>query len=521
MYCFQCEQGAGGACVKVGACGKPASVGDLHDELFHVAQRVAGVTPATAEETASLEEYLESALFATMTNVNFDAAEIAALIRRGQALSGVTPDAASGATLLPFPPISTLERINLHGKDLVGLQEILGAGIKGLAAISRQARSLGQVSPRVGPFTVEALNLLAKPGTSAEVLLDAGLRCGEVALEAMAVLDQANHGHFGHPEPTDVAMGHRPGRCLLVSGHELDQLEQVLVQTAGLGIDVYTHGEMLSAHGYPQIKRHPHLAGHYGGAWHDQRESFAAFPGTIVMTGGCLVPPRDSYRERLFTVGATRHPELRHLGDGDFAPAIAAALTQPGFGDTALPRWHRVGFGHRATLGVVDLMAGAVREGAIQRFVLIGGCDGPTSGRHYYSDLAAALPRDWAVLTVGCGKFRVLGQATGQIGSLPRLLDVGQCSDSFSAIKIVAALADKLGVPATEIPLSMVLSWHEQKAVTILLALLKLGMRDIRIGPRMPAYVTPGILAVLNEKFGLLPISSVAEDINAMAAQAA
>ncbi|MBS4096793.1 MAG: hydroxylamine reductase [Sulfuricella sp.] len=516
MYCFQCEQGAGGACVKVGACGKPALVGDLHDELFHVAQRVAATTDAALQH----EEYLEAALFATMTNVNYDATEVAVLIRQGREIAAAAK-ASGGAVIREFPPISTRERLDLHGKDLVGMQEILGAGIKGLAAISRQSRALGRVSPRVGPFLVEALNLLAKPATPAETLLDAGLRCGDVALEAMEILDQVNHGHFGHPEPTEVAMGHCPGQCILVSGHELDQLERVLEQTAGLGINVYTHGEMLSAHGYPQIKHHPHLAGHYGGAWHDQRESFAIFPGAVVMTGGCLVPPLASYRERMFTVGATRHAELQHLADGDFRPAIAAAQAMPGFSDTHHASRHRVGFGHRATLGVVDLMAGAVREGAIKRFVLIGGCDGPTSGRDYYSDLAAALPRDWAVLTLGCGKFRVLGHSGGNIGSLPRLLDVGQCSDSFSAIKIVGALAEKLGVPATSVPLSMVLSWHEQKAVTILLALLKLGMRDIRIGPRMPAYVTPAILAVLTEKFGLLPIASVAEDIHAMAAQAA
>lgn len=517
MYCFQCEQGAGGACVKVGACGKSAQVGDLHEELFRLAQRVAALP---RETTGEREEYLEAALYATMTNVNFDPAEIEALIDQGRTmLAAALPD--DGAQIRVFPPLSTRARLDLYGEDLVGMQEILAGAIKGLAAISRQSRSLGEVSGQVGPFLVEALNLLARPSTPAEVLLEAGLRCGEVALNAMAVLDRANHGHFGHPEPTQVAMGHRPGKCLLVSGHELDQLEMVLKQTAGLGIDVYTHGEMLSAHGYPRIKRHPHLAGHYGGAWHDQKKSFAAFPGAVVMTGGCLVPPLASYRERLFTVGATRHAELRHLRNGDFSPAITAALAQPGFTDTQLGASHRVGFGHRATLGVVDLMAAAVREGTIKRFVLIGGCDGPTAGRDYYSELAAALPRDWAVLTLGCGKFRVLGHSSGQIGALPRLLDVGQCSDSFAAIKIVSALADKLGIAPTDVPLSMVISWHEQKAVTILLALLRLGMRDIRIGPRMPAYLTANLLAVLKEKFGLLPIASVAEDLDAMAAQAA
>jgi hydroxylamine reductase len=519
MYCFQCEQGAGGACVKIGACGKSAEVGDLHEELFLTAQRVAGLPPVSGEAARQREEYLEAALYATVTNVNYDPAQVDLLIDRGREMLAATP--VGGTVIRIFPALSTRERLALHGKDLVGMQEMLAGGIKGLCAMSRQARLLGEVSPKVGPFLIEALNLLAHPATPAETLLEAGLRCGEIALEAMGILDRVNYQRFGHPEPTAVRMGHRPGKCVLVTGHELDQLERVLEATAGRGIDVYTHGEMLSAHGYPQLKRYPHLVGNYGAAWHDQRESFAAFPGALVMTGGCLVPPLASYRERLFTVGATRHPDLHHLPDGDFSPVIEAALAQPGFTDTLTGNTHQVGFGHRTTLGVADLMVAAVREGAIKRFVLIGGCDGPTSGRDYFSDLAAALPRDWAVLTLGCGKFRVLGHADGNIGSLPRLLDVGQCSDSFSAIKIAAALADKLGVPATELPLSMVISWHEQKAVTILLALLHLGIRDIRIGPRMPAYLTPNLLAVLKEKFGLLPITSVAEDLHAMAAQAA
>lgn len=509
MHCFQCEQGAGGACVKVGACGKSAEVGDLHDRLFAVARDVAAVMADTPEAAVARESFIEDALFATMTNVNFDPGRVAALIAAGERL--LASEAAPRV-------IAFRRRREQHGEDVAGLQELLTGGMKGLAAIVRQARPLGHRAAGVGRYLAEALRLLAREDIGAEELLACSLRCGEVALEAMAVLDRAYTDRLGHPEPTEVLMGHRPGKAILISGHELDQLERLLIQTAGRSIDVYTHGEMLSAHGYPGLKRHAHLAGHYGGAWHDQRKTFATFPGPIVMTGSCLSPPQAAYRARMFTTGAMAHPVLAHLPDDDFAPAIALAESLPGFATASAPRWHRVGFGHRTTLGVVDVMLDAVRAGDIRRFVLIGGCDGPTSGRGYYTRLAETLPGDWVMLTLGCGKFRVLGGGAGHIGTLPRLLDVGQCSDSFSAIKIARALADGLGLAMHELPLNLVLSWHEQKAITILLSLLSLGLRNIRIGPRMPAFVTPGLLAVLAERFGLLPIASVEQDLAAMAA---
>lgn len=533
MHCFQCEQGAGGACEKVGACGKTAEVGDMHDLLFAVAKDVAGMPATAADESAERAErdrFIEDALFATMTNVNFDPERVRALIGDGhrllantRAVAGTGASAGAGQTGagvgVASHVISIQRRRHRHGEDHVGLQELLTGGMKGLAAIVRQARPLGYRADGVGRYLVEALRLLARDDASAEELIAGSLRCGEVALEAMEMLDRAYTERLGHPEPTEVLMGHRAGKAILVSGHELDQLERILIQTAGRGIDVYTHGEMLSAHGYPALKKHPHLAGHYGGAWHDQRKTFAAFPGPVIMTGSCLSPPHPDYRARMFTTGAMAHPELAHLADDDFAPALRFAATLPGFAADSEPKWHRVGFGHRTTLGVVGAMLDAVREGAIRRFVLIGGCDGPTTGRGYYSRLAQALPQDWVMLTLGCGKFRVLGRGgEGRIGALPRLLDVGQCSDSFSAIKIVRALADGLGLEMNQLPLTLVLSWHEQKAITILLSLLSLGLRNIRIGPRMPAFVTPTLLAMLTERFGLLPITSVEQDLAAMSA---
>jgi hydroxylamine reductase len=337
-------------------------------------------------------------------------------------------------------------------------------------------------------------------------------------LRTLELLDGANTGRFGQPVPTEVVIGHRKGKAILVSGHDLADLGQLLEMTAGRGVDVYTHGEMLPAHGYPGLKKHPHLVGHFGGAWQKQLHDFAAFPGPILMTTNCLMPPLGSYRDRVFTTGVVGFPGLVHLARGDFAPLIEAALAAPGFTDDVEVSRHTVGFGHHAVLGVADAVIGAVKSGALKRFVLIGGCDGTEGARSYYSDLAEALPADWAVLTLGCGKFRVLGHARGTIGALPRLLDMGQCNDAYSAIKVAGALAEAFGVGVNELPLNLVLSWFEQKAVAVLLALLHLGVKNIRIGPRLPAFVTPAVLQVLVEKFNIMPIKDVAGDIRAMAA---
>ncbi|CAH2599067.1 Hydroxylamine reductase [Rhodovastum atsumiense] len=519
MFCYQCEQTAGGTgCDTTGACGKRPDIAALQDLLFEV-------TKAVARSGAAADAFLEDALFTTVTNVNFDAGRIVALIRQGAEMLAEAGAASPVAvTATPEEMVAAGHLVSLDGRiaalgpDVAGLQELLAYGVKGVAAYARHARVLGRTSPAVDGFVREALTFLAGPVPDAGGLLAMALRCGEAGLQVMELLDGANTDRFGQPEPAPVTIGWREGKAILVSGHDLADLADLLEATAGMGINVYTHGEMLPAHGYPELRKYPHLVGHYGGAWQDQLKDFAAFPGAILLTTNCLMPPRASYSDRLFTTGVVGFPGIPHLPAGAFGPLIAAALEAPGFTDARETGRHMVGFGHHAVLGVADTVIGAVKSGALKKFVLIGGCDAATTGRGYYSDLAEALPADWAVLTLGCGKYRVLGRVEGTIGPLPRLLDMGQCNDAFSAIKVAGALAQAFGVGVNELPLHLVLSWFEQKAVTVLLALLHLGVKNIRIGPRLPAFVSPAMLQVLVEQFNVMPIGDVQSDLRAMAA---
>jgi hydroxylamine reductase len=518
MFCYQCEQTAHGTgCATVGTCGKSPEVADLQDLVMHVALELA----ACAGKDAA--DYLEFAIFSTLTNVNFDADRMESLIREGArkivAAGGQSPVAADASReqMLQAATVRSIStRRQKLGDDVTGLQELLAYGLKGTVAYAHHARVIGYTSPEVDALVSEALTFLTRPTPTIDELLVMNLRCGEAALKAIELLDRANTSRFGHPVPTPVSLGHRKGRAILVSGHDLGDLQKLLEMTAGKGIDVYTHGEMLPAHGYPELNRHPHLAGHYGDAWQHQLKDFEEFPGAILMTTNCLIPPRESYRGRLFTTGPVGHANLRHLASGDFAPVIDAALAAPGFADDVETSRHTVGFGHNAVLGVANVVVDAVKSGALKRFVLIGGCNGSVGDFDYYKRLSASLPQDWAVLTLGCGKFQVLGQVTGNIGPLPRLLDMGQCNDAFSAIKVASALADAFGCGVNDLPLSLVLSWFEQKAVAVLLALLHLGVRNIRVGPRVAAFMTPAIMKVLSEKFNLMAIGDVEADLKAM-----
>jgi len=332
----------------------------------------------------------------------------------------------------------------------------------------------------------------------------------------MALLDAANTGAYGQPVPTPVRVTPVAGKAILVSGHDLKDLEELLKQTQGKGINVYTHGEMLPAHGYPQLKKHPHLVGNYGGAWQDQAREFDAFPGAILMTTNCIQRPRETYKARIFTTGLVGWPGVTHVDKSDFGPVIDAALAQPGFAADEPEKTILVGFGHDAVLGVADKVIEAVKAGAIRRFFLIGGCDGAKSGRNYYTEFAQALPKDCVILTLACGKYRFNKLDFGDIGGIPRLLDVGQCNDAYSAIQIALALSNAFKTPVNDLPLSLVLSWYEQKAVCILLTLLHLGIRNIRIGPSLPAFLTPAVVNVLVEKFALTPITTAQEDIKAI-----
>jgi len=404
------------------------------------------------------------------------------------------------------------------GEDVTGLQELLMYGLKGTAAYADHAQILGLEDEAVYAFFHRALDYLAQQPTDIGELTAMCLACGEVNLRVMELLDSANTGAYGHPTPTPVRITPVKGKAILVSGHDLKDLEELLKQTEGREINVYTHGEMLPAHGYPGLKKHQHLVGNYGGAWQDQRREFDEFPGAILMTTNCIQKPKESYRGRIFTSGLVAWPGVAHISDRDFGPVIEAALAAEGFEKDETERTILVGFGHNAVLNVADRIIEAVKSGAVRHFFLIGGCDGAKPGRNYYTEFAQAVPEDCVILTLACGKYRFNKLEFGEIGGIPRLLDVGQCNDAYSAIRIALALAEAFGTDVNSLPLSLILSWYEQKAVCILLTLLHLGIRNIRLGPSLPAFVSPGVLEVLVKNFGLKPISSAEQDLKEIVA---
>ncbi len=544
MFCYQCEQtaiGAGG-CTEIGNCGKDATVAALQDVLLHLALGAsswAHRAAALGVRDAAVDAAVVKALFTTVTNVNFDPARLAveidgmaaardrarAMYEQGCAAKGVAPEQLGGAaTFQPAVGVDALvaqgealavipQRIGKHGKDLAGLQELLTYGVKGAAAYAEHARVLGHEDLALYAFFHEALAYLANPTPTVEELFALCMRCGTVNLRTMEVLDGANTGAYGHPVPTPVRITPRTGKAIVVSGHDLKDLELLLEQTAGKGVNVYTHGEMLPAHGYPGLKKYPHLVGNYGGAWQDQQEEFDDFPGAILMTTNCIQKPRDGYKGRIFTSGLVAWPGVRHVADHDFTPVIEAALAAPGFSEDGAEKTILVGFGRNAVLGVADKVIDAVKSGALRHFFLVGGCDGARVGRNYYTHFAESVPKDCVILTLACGKFRFNTLEFGDIGGIPRLLDVGQCNDAYSAIQIALALAKAFGTDVNGLPLSLVLSWYEQKAVAILLTLLSLGMKNIRLGPTLPAFVTPAVLNVLVEKFGLKGVTKPAADL--------
>ena len=386
-------------------------------------------------------------------------------------------------------------------------------GLKGAAAYADHARILGSEADEVYAFFSEALSSLAEDEPTVDGLFGLSLRCGEINLKVMEMLDAAHTATFGNPVPTSLRVEPLKGKAILVSGHDLHDLENLLKQTEGLDINVYTHGEMLPAHGYPKLKAYRQLAGNYGGAWQDQKEEFAKFPGPILMTTNCIQEPQASYQGRIFTTGHVGWPGVVHLSNGNFAPVIEAALAACGFPEDGPDKTILTGFGHHAVLGVADKVVEALQSGALKHFFLIGGCDGAKSGRDYYTRFAESVPADCVILTLGCGKYRFNKLDFGNIGGIPRLLDMGQCNDAYSAIQVAVALAKAFDCGVNELPLSLIVSWYEQKAVAVLLSLLFLGIRNIRLGPSLPAFVTPAVLEVLVEKFNLMPISTPEKDL--------
>ena len=401
-------------------------------------------------------------------------------------------------------------------RDIFSLKETLLYGIKGMASYLFHAQELGQEDQKVYDFIHEGMAALQRNDLSLEDWLGLVLKCGEMNLRTMELLDKANTGAYGNPEPTPVSLGVKKGKAILVSGHNLRDLDDILKQTEGKGIYIYTHGEMLPCHGYPELKKYPHLVGHYGTAWQNQQKEFAQFPGSIVMTTNCLMPPRESYKDNLFTVGPVGWPGVTHITGRDFSPAIERALELPGFPEDREGKTVTVGFAHNAVLSVADKVVEAVKSGKIRHFFLVGGCDGARPGRNYYTEFVERAPKDTVILTLACGKFRFFDKDLGSINGLPRLLDVGQCNDAYSAIQIALALAKAFNCDVNDLPLSMILSWFEQKAVAILLTLLYLGIKDMRLGPTLPAFISPNVLDVLVKNFDLKPITTPDEDLKAI-----
>jgi hydroxylamine reductase len=540
MYCYQCEQTAKGTgCTKGGVCGKAPETSDLQDLLLEVTRglsQLASRARALGVVSDAVNKLTLEALFTTVTNVSFDNESLEQIIRTtaaardeiraavkaaGKELEDVAgPAALELAADLPglikqAGTVGLVARQEARGADVVALEELVLYGIKGLSAYAVHALELGKSDDAVLAFIHEALAAVAE-GISADDLVAMAFKAGEVNILAMELLDAANTETYGHPEPTEVLVTPVKGKCILVSGHDLKNLQLILEQTAGKGINVYTHGEMLPTLAYPGLKKHAHLVGNYGGAWQDQRKDFDAFPGAILLNTNCIQKPVESYKARIFTCALVNWPGVVHIADDDFSPVIEAALAAPGFTEDAPAKKITIGFARNAVLSVAETVIKAVKDGAIRHFFLIGGCDGAKSGRNYYTEFAEKVPDDCVILTLACGKYRFNKLDFGDIAGIPRLLDVGQCNDAYSAVKIALALAEAFETDVNGLPLSFILSWYEQKAVAILLSLLFLGVKNIRIGPSLPAFIPGGVLEVLVEKFGLKPIATAEEDLKAI-----
>jgi hydroxylamine reductase len=524
MFCFQCEQTAGGkGCVKAGVCGKTSVVANAQDELTgalvglaramegrgHVSEGEA--VPQKAAQKA--DELLMQGLFATVTNVNFDEArirELTALVREEKEKLGGAEDLAP-------------EKLWSGDPDQVSLRSTLLLGIRGTAAYAWHAYVLGKKDPDVIAFFYKGLRAVGGPDRPVAEWLDLLMECGETNLKCMALLDAANTSAFGRPVPVKVSTVIEKGPFIIVSGHDLHDLQQLLIQTEGKGVNVYTHGEMLPAHAYPELKKYPHLKGNFGTAWQNQQKELDGVPAAVLFTTNCLMPPRPSYADRVFTTAVVGYPGLVHIpeknGKKDFSQVIEKALALGGW-----PEEHRLtginggtvlttGFGHHTVLGVADQVVAAVKSGAIKHFFLVGGCDGARPGRNYYTEFVQKTPADTVILTLACGKYRFNDLNLGEINGLPRLMDMGQCNDAYSAIRVATALAEAFGCTVNDLPLTLVLSWYEQKAVAILLTLLALGIKKIFLGPTLPAFISQNVWDLLAEKFAIRQISRAEEDL--------
>ena len=551
MFCYQCEQTANGkGCTRLGVCGKTPEIANLQDLLIYQVKGISCYGKVLSELGHPIEKaviaFIESVLFTTLTNVNFDAEVHVQLLQESQKIKDSLREKVSASEgssnlhdsdycschtaqaqyrlpstkseMLHDAPIAGIMYDKSLDPDIRSLRQTILYGLKGISAYGHQARELGYCSDQVDSFYITALESLTDDRLTVEELIRMTMRTGEAAIEVMKVLDEANTSVYGNPSPHTVNVHIRKGPFIIVSGHDLKDLEMLLQQTEGTRINIYTHGEMLPSHGYEGLKKYPHLVGNFGGAWQDQQKQFDGIPGCILMTTNCLMRPRESYKDRIYSTNVVGWEGVKYIpkkpdGTKDFSEIIRHSLELGGFTQDVEPHEILVGFGHHATLSYADKIVQAVESGKLRHFFLIGGCDGARPGRNYYTDFAQLVPKDCMILTLACGKYRFNKMDFGEVAGLPRLLDIGQCNDVYSAIRIATALADAFNTDVNGLPLSLIISWYEQKAVADLLALLSLGIRNIYLGPELPAFLSPNVLQYLVDTFHLRKITSPEDDI--------
>ena len=551
MFCYQCEQTANGkGCTRLGVCGKTPEIANLQDLLIYQVKGISCYGKVLSELGHPIEKaviaFIESVLFTTLTNVNFDAEVHVQLLQESQKIKDSLREKVSASEgssnlhdsdycschtaqaqyrlpstkseMLHDAPIAGIMYDKSLDPDIRSLRQTILYGLKGISAYGHHARELGYCSDQVDSFYITALESLTDDRLTVEELIRMTMRTGEAAIEVMKVLDEANTSVYGNPSPHTVNVHIRKGPFIIVSGHDLKDLEMLLQQTEGTGINIYTHGEMLPSHGYEGLKKYPHLVGNFGGAWQDQQKQFDGIPGCILMTTNCLMRPRESYKDRIYSTNVVGWEGVKYIpkkpdGTKDFSEIIRHSLELGGFTQDVEPHEILVGFGHHATLSYADKIVQAVESGKLRHFFLIGGCDGARPGRNYYTDFAQLVPKDCMILTLACGKYRFNKMDFGEVAGLPRLLDIGQCNDVYSAIRIATALADAFNTDVNGLPLSLIISWYEQKAVADLLALLSLGIRNIYLGPELPAFLSPNVLQYLVDTFHLRKITNPEDDI--------
>lgn len=539
MFCYQCEQTAGGkGCTKVGVCSKTPEIAALQDLLIYQAKGISCYVNELIKKGEKIDKdivsFVENSLFTTLTNVNFDGDVHEEMLKKSQQIKqnlrskvSTCENCCEQATYnLSDTRDKMLEDAKRAGimydqnldADIRSLRQTIIYGLKGISAYGHQARELGYYNDQVDEFYFRALAATCDDNLTVEDLITWTLRTGDMSVAVMQKLDEANTTIYKNPAPHKVNVHVKKGPFIVVSGHDLKDLEMLLKQTEGKGINIYTHGEMIPCHGYPELNKYPHLAGNFGGAWQDQQKEFDNIPGCILMTTNCLMKPRDSYKDRIFTTSVVGWDGVKYIGktengEKDFSEIINKALEIGGFKEDQEPKEILVGFGHNATLSNAPAIIDAVKSGKLRHFFLIGGCDGARPGRNYYTEFAKQVPNDCIILTLACGKYRFNKLEFGEVAGLPRLLDVGQCNDAYSAVRIALALADAFDTDVNSLPLSIILSWYEQKAVADLLALLSLGIKGIYLGPSLPAFLSPNVLQYLVDAFDIKPISTPEKDL--------